>query len=370
MQKNIKDWIWLNSLKSLSFIKKVLLIEHFNDPKNIKVATINELKSIKGITRANIEEILDKNQKEYVENLFEDILKRKIEVININDDNYPKLLKNIYDPPILLYKKGDFFDTNKSIAVVGSRNHSNYGRIVTEKLVKELVKNDFTIISGMARGIDTTAHKTAIENGGKTIAVLGCGLDIVYPNENKNLMEEICQSGSIVSEYVLGTKPLPYNFPARNRIISGLSMGVLVVEAGSKSGSLITAELALNEGREVFSVPGNITSKYSLGTNQLIKDGAKMVIDVNDIIEEINNEFTIDKINYINNTILMNGKIDDSNLTNIEMKILSILSLEELHINEICKRINIPIDEISSTLLLLEIKNYVKSLPGMFYILS
>ena len=217
------------------------------------------------------------------------ILKNDIKIINISDDNYPAKLKNIYAPPITIFAKGDISLLNsKSIAIVGSREPSKYGIYVAEKFSKELSKEGITIVSGLARGIDTFAHVGALSSFGKTIAVLGSGIDVVYPKENAKYYREISEKGLIISEYIVGTAPESKNFPQRNRIISGLSDGVLVVEARKNSGTMITTDFALEQGKELYVIPGNITSNLSAGTNNLIKEGAKLVTDVYEILEDLN----------------------------------------------------------------------------------
>ncbi|NQT23051.1 MAG: DNA-protecting protein DprA [Candidatus Omnitrophica bacterium] len=216
------------------------------------------------------------------------IEKLGIKVITIDDKEYPSNLKHIYNPPKVLYVKGKIVPKDHySIAVVGARKSSTYGRETAARLARELAEKSITVVSGMARGIDTYAHRGALESGGRTIAVLGCGINIIYPPENKSLMEEISKSGAVISEFPINTPPLRRNFPMRNRIISGLSFGVVVVEAAEKSGSLITASLALEQGREVFSVPGRVDTRLSRGTLALIKEGAKLVENVDDILEEV-----------------------------------------------------------------------------------
>jgi DNA processing protein len=215
------------------------------------------------------------------------INKNNITVITDRDESYPENLFNIYDRPPLLYIKGNLQKEDINIAIVGSRLASTYGKFITERISRELAMKGITIVSGMARGIDSAAHRGAIAAQGRTVAVLGCGLDIIYPPENKNLFSDIVQNGAVISEYPPQTQPLSAHFPARNRIISGISYGVVVVEAGEKSGSLITARLALEQGREVFAVPGSIDSVGSRGTNKLIKQGAKLIENIDDILEDI-----------------------------------------------------------------------------------
>ena len=294
------------------------------------------------------------NPQEYLEK----IKSKDINIITIEDNNYPKLLKEIADPPHVLYVRGDLSPKlfKKSIAVVGSRKMTNYGREVTEILVRDLVSAGFTIVSGLAYGVDSYAHRVTIGNGGQTVAVLGGGVDRVYPRENESLAREIEKGhGAVISEFPLGMDSMPGNFPARNRIISGLSMGVLVTEAGDKSGSLITAGQAGEQGREVFAVPGPIHSKLSQGPYALIKQGAKLVSNVNDILEEL-------KFSGIKS---QEKEIKGDNEE--ENKILELIKSGTAHVDQITRKTGIPASKVGSTLSLMEIKGKVKSLgSGIF----
>ena len=280
-------WIWLSRIEGLGPIKIKELLKQYKTPENIWELDKNKLMQTKGIGE-NIENSIWK--KEYRENLEQYVKymkKYNIGIITIEDKDYPKKLLHIYDAPAILYYKGDkkLLHTD-IIAMIGCRECSNYGKEVSIKFSYELAKNGITIISGMAKGIDSYSHIGCIKAGGKTIAVLGSGLDIIYPKENCLLYDEILSAkGLILSEYVIGTKPSKLNFPARNRIISGLSNGVIVVEAKGKSGTLNTVDFALEQGKDVFVVPGNITSTNSTGTNELIKQGASCVTGVEDILK-------------------------------------------------------------------------------------
>lgn len=287
MQDNLY-WIWLSRIKKLGSIKTNKLLEIYSNPKEIWNKTKEELVKIEGIGTETAKEILNIEYRRNLEKYLEYMDKNGIKLISIFDERYPKNLKNIYDPPAILYVKGNEKILNDfSLAIVGCRENSVYGAITTKQIVKGLTENKITTISGLAKGIDSIAGDETLNQNGKTIAVVANGLDIIYPSENKDLAEKIIQNGgAIVSEYVIGTKPEKMNFPARNRIISGISSGVIVVEAKQKSGSMITIDFALEQGRQVFAVPGNITSKNSQGTNELIKQGAKMVTCINDILEE------------------------------------------------------------------------------------
>jgi DNA processing protein len=369
MPNSINDWVWISCIKNLSNKKKLLLIEYLNSIKELRSAGQNQLKKFSFLNNKDINSIRDLQKSDIANKYEEYILKNGIDVIDIKSSLYPKLLKNIYNPPIVLFQKGKI-NNEKCIAIVGSRKNTNYGEVVTKNIVSSLVKNDYTIVSGMAKGIDAIAHRKCLESNGKTLAVLGCGLDIIYPNENKDLYRDLMENGTLLTEYIFGTRPYASNFPMRNRIISGLSKGVVVIEAGEKSGAVITAELALEEGREVFAVPGNITSSNSLGTNRLIREGAKIVTEIKDILEEFNNDLTIDKIKYINNTNLVNNKFKINKFTANERMVIECLSFEELHVDMIISKTGLSVGEVNTILMSLEINGIVKSFPGKFYLLS
>ena len=286
--EEIKYWIWLSRIPKLGSIRKQKLLETYKHPHNIWNATEEELLKIEGLENNTVTEILNKQYRIGLERYEEYMKKNNIELISIYDQYYPKKLQEIYDKPITLFIKGNKEILNSfSLAIVGCRENTQYGEIVAKNISYEIAKNGIVTVSGLAKGIDSIAHKATLQAGGKTIAVVGNGLDIVYPEENTLLANEIVKrGGAIISEYVIGTKPEKMNFPARNRIISGLSNGVVVVEAKKKSGTMITVDFALEQGKEVFAIPGNITSKNSEGTNELIKQGAKLVNNVSDIFEE------------------------------------------------------------------------------------
>ncbi len=281
-------WIWFSKLTNISNKIKNRLLEEYKTPERIWNLDKKELMKVEGIGEKIADIILNSKNKLNLENELQYIKNNNISIINIEDESYPKLLKQIYDPPICLYIKGDTQILNDfSLAIIGCRQCSNYGSKIAKDIAYSLAKKDINIVSGLARGIDTFAHIGAVNGNGKTIAVVGTGLDIVYPYQNKILEENIVKKGgAIVSEYPLGTKPIKTNFPERNRIISGLSKGVIVVEAKEKSGTLITVDFALEQGRNVYVVPGNINSKNSVGTNELIKEGAKPITKLADILED------------------------------------------------------------------------------------
>lgn len=284
-----------------------------------------------------------------------------IRIITQLNREFPRLLKEISDPPLALYIKGTLpEDTSKSLAIVGSRKISHYGQVVSERIVNELIAYGFWIVSGMARGVDSMAHQTAIKGGGKTIAVLGCGLDVIYPPENKNLMKHITENGAVISEFPFGTEPHKRNFPIRNRIISGLCPGLLVIEAREKSGALISANCALDEGREVLAVPGNITSPNSKGTNQLIKQGARLVEDSEDIFEELG--FHVYKEEKAHSTRSIFPEMNEE-----EVKIISFLSYDPIPIDLIIQKSGASPAHVHNILLTLEMKGVIKQLPGKLF---
>lgn len=293
----------------------------------------------------------------YMDSLINDGIK----IITINDEKYPEMLKNISNPPYILYGIGDISLLNEfCIAVVGARAATQYGKKVAFKLGQELALHEVVTISGMARGIDTEVHKGSLEAQGKTIAVLGSGIKVIYPKENSNLYKEICEKGLVISEFAPETTPEPGNFPTRNRIISGLSYGIVVVEAKIKSGALITSDFALEQGRDVFAVPGPITSKNSEGTNNLIKQGAKLTSCVEDILEEYYDIRGFKPISVVQDELPL---LDDK-----EQLLLNILDFEPTHFESILNNTKLEVGELSTLLLNLQFKGMIKAMPGNYYV--
>lgn len=292
-----------------------------------------------------------------------------MKILKIEDENYPKLLKEIHDPPNLIYLKGRILPSDeKAIAIVGTRKPSYYGKEAARKFASELASLGITIVSGMATGIDTEAHLGALDAGGRTIAVLGTGIDIVYPADNFNLSKKIIENGAVVSELAPGAAGAQWTFPKRNRIISGLSVGIIVIEGGYKSGAMITAKQALDQGREVFAVPGNINSELSHGPHWLIKQGAKLVETIDDILEELQNVLRIPTSAFHEKNSITE-KPDASMLTLQEQVIYRELSYSPLHIDEILNKSGLNISTALVLLSQMEIKRFIRQLPGKQFIL-
>jgi DNA processing protein len=344
------------------------LLAKFRTTEKILSADYKSLKEVEGISDNLARRILRCNSKR---NDLEILLNKELEllqkingkIITIWDESFPLLLKKIYDPPLLLYIKGSFTQEDEfSIAVVGTRQPTGYGKIQTERIAADLANQNITIVSGLARGIDSIAHRTALKNGKRTIAVTGSGLDVVYPPENKKLFDEIAEQGVIVSEYELGAKPDAVNFPKRNRIISGLSLGCVVIETGVAGGAMQTASFALDQNREVFAVPGNLGIKQSEGTNLLIQKGeAKLIRSAEDVLLELEL-----KLKPIVGKNIPKPKIE---MNLFEEKIVAVLKDEPFQIDLIASLTSLTTSDCLVYLLSLEFKGLVKQLPGKMFAL-
>lgn len=338
-----------------------LLLNYFGSAIAVWEADEQKLLEI-GLSKDAVKELGRQRKKTDPENHLKALAKLDIRVVLPEDTEYPELLKQIDNSPQVLFVRGHFDASDRrALAVVGTRKPTPYGRDVTQKLVEQLVANNFTIVSGLARGIDGAAHRTALECGGRTIAILGGGVDRVYPPEHVGLADKIAQHGAVVSEFAPGKLPVPGNFPARNRIISGLALGVLVVEGAAKSGTKITAGLAVEQGREVFAIPGPITSRYSQAPADLIKIGAKVVTDVSDILEELSLEDEAKGEDLAQPTLIF------EELEEGERKILETLMDGNLHVDDIVRKAQMEAARVSSTLTMLELRGFVKHLGGMVY---
>lgn len=359
MQKEY--YLWFHHVKLDEVIKRDLL-ERFKDPK-----IIYEMIDYKGVAPQIIEKLnAAKAYLDWAKVEYEKCNKQNIKVLTIVEEDYPKLLRNIPDAPIVLYVKGNPKVLNTpTFAIVGARDCLEYGYELTIKIADALASRGITIVSGMAKGIDGAAHEGALRSG-KTIAVLGTSVDVCYPACNRNLYSHIPEQGAIVSEYPLDTPPRPYQFPKRNRIISGLSLGVLVSEADYKSGSLITANLALEYSRDVFAIPGDLGRRMSLGTNELIKKGAKCVTCVEDILEELPLEIQASLIPQGKNTL----KNHNNQLAQEERMVYAYVSWNPIFLNELLTSTKLSYEAIYRDLTQLELKGYIRKLPGERYVRS
>jgi DNA processing protein len=357
------------------------LIEKFRSPERIFQAPLQELTKIEGVSSEMASAIKTFSDNDAIHREIDRLREKEIKFAAISEKDYPKNLLQIYDPPPFFYYQGSFREEDTlAVAIVGSRKATTYGVKTAERIGRELALRGFTIVSGMARGIDTAAHRGALQGGGRTIAVLGSGIDVIYPTENKLLFNELIQQGAVLSEFPLSTPPLPKNFPQRNRIISGLSLGVVVVEASTNSGSLITAKLALDQGREVFAVPGSINSLTSQGTNGLIKEGAKLVETVDDIIEELpqqlnfKNRMTQKALHSKPKVCFQKDKDHPSlhkaltiTLKPEEEAVWNSISDEPKHIDTIILENQLKANAIYAILLNLEMKDLIQEHPGKYY---
>ncbi len=363
MHSKLRDWIALRLTPGIGNVACKNLFETFGTPEGILNAPFDKLAEIEGLASKSIKALQSCRKNPEIERLLEKLSGSDIAVITYNDPEYPQSLKNIYDPPPFLYVRGQLQPGDcDAIAVVGSRRASDYGLRAATDISRELAAAGLTIVSGMAAGIDSAAHHGALANKGRTIAVLGCGADVCYPAENRRLYETIAKTGAILSEYAPGTEPDSYHFPARNRIISGLARGILVVEAGPKSGSLITARLALEQGRDVFAVPGSIYSYKTKGANQLIRSGAALVESGRDIVEALGMSETL-KPQHIN--VPAPEELDPE-----ARRVYEQLAAEPVHIDRLICETSLPSSQVSAALLELELGGFIRQLPGKHFVRS
>ncbi len=366
--KNTLPWLALKSVPGIGNHLFKRLINHLKSPEAVFKASLDDLVKVEGVYLRLARAIKRHNTPESVKKEFDCVLKKGYKIVTMADPEYPALLLQIPDPPPFLYVLGSLAGLNKNLAVVGSRNATAYGISTAKRLSRDLASIGITIVSGLAVGIDSAAHKGALMGGGKTIAVLGSGLERIYPAENRKLFYRIAENGAVISEFSLKTEPEAHNFPVRNRIISGISFGTIVVEATKRSGSLITARLAAEQNREVFAVPGSIRSFKSTGTHTLIKQGAKLVEHARDILEEL--------VHIIDTPVQDDGNIQTSlskkriHLTDEESKVFNILEDYPLHIDNIVRKLKIEPGKLSSILLQLELKGVVSQSPGKLFSVS
>ena len=360
MNEDLKYWLALSRVEGVGPVKTKRLLEQYGSAKAICEALNCDVAA----AEPELERIKALNVKAMV----------------IEDENYPDNLKNIYDPPPILFIKGDITKSDQTaIAIVGTRRATRYGLETARKFAAELSQLGITIISGLAIGIDTASHEGAMEAKGRTIAVLGSGVDQIFPRTNQQLAEKIEQNGALVSEFSLGQQPESWTFPQRNRVISGLSLGVIMVEGHYDSGAMITAKLALEQGREVFAVPGNVQLDQSKGPHWLIKQGAKLVESVDDVLDELKSQIptTKSQIQISKSKIILKSQYQNSNterrysdLSSAEQKIMAVLSFDPKHIDAISSETGFSIPQVSGMLMVLEIKKVIRQLPGKLFILN
>ncbi len=351
----------LNMVEAVGSIRTQALLRDFGSFEKVFRAKENGLARVKEIGPRLAPTVAQSIKEIDIEEELRLIEAHGVKIIGFLDKDYPKSLKNIYAPPVVLYVKGKILPQDDiAIAIVGSRLASFYGRQQAERLGFELASRGITIVSGLARGIDSASHRGALKAKGRTIAILGSGLAHIYPEEHEALAEEISMNGAVISEFPMRTIPDKGNFPKRNRIISGLSMGVVVIEAAERSGALITSDIALEQGREVFAVPGKVDSITSKGTNRLIKQGAKLAETVDDILEELDLE--------IEGSLNEGKELISPILDKSESLVYNLLSSQPQHIDDLAEAANIGIGEISRVLFDLEIKRLVRQLPGKNFV--
>lgn len=361
--RNLRPWFALKSVPGVGNLIFRRLVEHFGSPQAVLDADKASIEAIQGVSPRVAAAIAQRRTTnaadESIDRQLESLRLKGYRLVTLTEAGYPPLLRQIPDPPPFLYVYGALPEAWLNIAVVGSRNATEYGATTTRRLVTDLARQKVTIVSGMARGIDTVAHRAAIAAGGVTVAVLGTGLDCIYPRENTRLFHQMAEQGAVVSEFSPNSGPEAHHFPARNRIISGMSHGALVVEATGRSGSLITARLAAEQNREVFAVPGNVNSFKSVGTHNLIKQGAKLVVHAGDILEEF------EQVQFPGAPKgAPAAEVPVPPLTNAEAMVIGRLDAEPVHIDDLVRQLGIPAGRLAGLLLQLELKGLVHQSMG------
>ena len=357
---DVKYWVGFTLIRGIGRSRVSLLERHFGDLEKAWHAGAGEL-SASGLDQRSVDAIVTARPQISLDAELDKLEKHKVMALTWHDPKYPRRLKEIDSCPPVLYVRGSLLpEDHCSIAVVGTRRASVYGRQVTEEIVGDLARSGITVVSGLARGIDTVAHEVALRVGGRTLAVCACGVDMVYPSENVELARRVIDQGALISEFPLGSRPRAEHFPLRNRIMSGMSLGVLVIEAGERSGALITAHQAVEQNREVFAVPGNVFSPASRGTNRLIQEGAKLVRNCSDVLEELNLTVVIGQPE-AKETIPA---------SDAESQLLSCLSPQGAFIDDICHRSGLPVSAVSGILTMLELKGLAKQVGTASYALA
>jgi DNA processing protein len=351
-------WVGFNMVKGIGAVRFKALLDGFGTAEAAWNASPEALLEA-GLSRKIIESFQRVHKGVSLEQIWERIQSLGVNVLTWDDEGYPRHLKEIDQPPPALYIRGSLLPEDEwAVAIVGTRRVTSYGRQVAEEVATALAHSGVTIISGLARGVDSIAHQASVNAGGRTLAVLGNGVDLIYPPENRRLASQIMEHGALISDYALGTPPDGLNFPPRNRIISGLSLAVIIVEAGMTSGALITASFAAEQGRDVFAVPGNINAPQSQGTNRLIRDGAQPLLNPQDVLEALNLTMVTE-----HRAVRVALPTDP-----IESRLYKLLSQEPMHVDEIRAQTNMPIETVSATLAMMELKGMVRQVGGMNYI--
>lgn len=363
MRDDYAPWLALGRIKGLGGVGFKRLAAHFADPTQAFSASSAELEEVEGLQREVIDRLVHFADWHEIDEELRRVRAAEIAIIPFNDPNYPARLRMIPDPPAVLYVKGRMVaEDERAVAIVGSRSASDYGRRVACALARGLASSGFTVVSGMARGIDGAAHESALQAGGRTVAVLGSGVEQIYPPEHEALYRRITEKGAVISELPVGTRPVSFNFPARNRLISGLSLGVVVVEATERSGSLITAAAALEQGREVFAVPGEVGASRSRGSHRLIRQGAKLVETVDDILEEIAPQL----VRRRGGSEAPARSLPPSTSAPTR-KVLELLQDNSLQVDQVIERSGLPAAQVLEILLDLELQGFIRQVPGKIY---
>lgn len=358
MENEKKYWIGFTLVKGIGSVRFKRILSHFGDLSKAWQAP-KEAYQEAGLPGKVLENFLRIRKEINLDEVYNSILEKRVKVFTLKDEEYPQLLREIDHSPPVLYVRGSLLSEDEfAVAMVGTRKVTSYGQQVCRDTSTYLAGHGITIVSGLARGVDGIAHQNALKAGGRTIAVLGSGVDVIYPPEHRKLADAIIENGAVISDYPLGTQPEGVNFPPRNRIISGLSLATIVIEAGERSGALITADFALEQGRDVFAVPGNVLSPASKGTNRLIQNGAYPMVSPQEVLEVLN-------IPGVKN-IKKARQVLPADAT--EQKIMKVLNFEPVHIDEICFQAGMPVEQVSAALTMMELKGLVQHVGGMRYV--
>ncbi|HQE93828.1 MAG TPA: DNA-processing protein DprA [Anaerolineae bacterium] len=357
---DLRYWLGFNLVRGIGPVRLRMLLDTFGDIRSAWEAPEQALREMK-LERRSLENFLKIRHQVDLDEVLRRVDGMGIHVLTWDSPDYPDLLKPIADAPPVLFVRGAIIPPDEwAVALVGTRKATVYGREVARVLAADLAQNGVTVVSGLARGVDSVAHRAALDAGGRTCAVLGSGVDCIYPAEHRKLADAIAENGALISDYPLGTQPEAANFPARNRLISGLSLGVVVVEAGLKSGALITADFALDQGREVFAVPGSILSPASAGCNRLLRDGANVVTEVGDILETLH-------LNQVSEKQMAREVLPTNAM---EAALIGHLSAEPRHLDELSRETALPVEVVSSTLVMMELKGMTRQVAPLQYVLA